>query len=237
MKSGKNISVGSIIWKVLRQPICADLSFEQAAEYALEFIRLIGAPLSFEDKVSDVKLSSYKAELPPNLISIRGVRYCGTDGLSDGIAMRYATDIYHVDIDNTESNHCQDEYTYIVQNCVLVASMKDGTVKISYKAISTDEEGYPMIPDNESYKMGLEYYIMHRFLEPLWTMGKIQDKVFNYYATERHFYVGQASSSMVIQGPDHLESVMNGVNRLLINTSAFDSGYKNFGERERIRKY
>ena len=235
--NGKLVSMGTILWRVLRQPAAEGLTYEQASEFALEFIRLINAPLTFIDVVTHpLELSEYKLDLPPNLINIRGVQYVGETGESDGIMMRYATDIYHVDMkNNTEEEH--SEYTYVTQGCMLTASKRKGSIKISYKSIAIDEDGYPLIPDNESFKMGLEYYILHRFLEPLWIMGKIQDKVFSYIEQKRHWYLGQASSSSIIQSPDHLESIMNGLNRLIVNTSAFDNGYKNFGEKERIKRY
>ena len=51
MMTGRTVSVGNILWKVLKQPIVQDLKYEDAAEYAIEYLRLIGAALSFEDKV------------------------------------------------------------------------------------------------------------------------------------------------------------------------------------------
>lgn len=238
--NGKTISIGNILWRVLRQPIAEGLTVEQAAEFALEFIRLINAPLIFSDVVTDppLKICEHKACLPDNLINIKGVQYVGEDGCNAGIAMRYATDIYHVDHRVSNSNDSTNtEYTYILQNSNIVTSMRKGFIKISYKEIATDENNFPLIPDNESFKMGLEYYILHRFLEPLWVMGKIQDKVFSYIEQKRHWYLGQATSSSIISSPDHLESIMNSINRLIINTSAFNNGYKNFGEKEKIKKY
>lgn len=230
--NGKFCSIGEILWRVLKQPICTDLTLEQASEYALEFLRLIGAPLSFVDKVTNppLKLTDYKVALPADLIEIRGVK-CNNRPL------RYATDLYHLSIDEDKDCSYYKEYTYIVQNCVLIASVKDECIEVSYKSISTDENGYPMIPDNESYRMGLEYYIMHRYLEPLWTMGKITDKVFQYYEQKRHWYMGQASSALTIANMDQLESMMNGINRLIINDHAYQTFYKNYGVKERIRKH
>ncbi len=242
--NGKSISIGNILWRVLRQPIAEGLTIEQASEFALEYIRLINAPLLFEDKVTDppILITEYKGELPQNLINIKGVQYVGEEGLSQPVMMRYATDIYHVDIKNQfenrdSDNDCVSEYTYITQNCNIITSKRKGFVKISYKRILTDENNFPLIPDNESFKMGLEYYVLHRFLEPLWVMGKIQDKVFQYIEQKRHWYLGQAASSSIISSPDHLESVMNGLNRLIINTTAFESGYKNAGVKERIYQF
>ena len=159
MVNGKMVSVGNIIWKVMRNPLTQDITYEQAAEFALEFIKLVNAPLSYSDEVKSLKLNEYKTYLPSNVINIRGVRYTGTDGCQDPIAMRYATDLYHVNGDTEDTSDCNKEYTYVVQNCVLIASKKEGYVDISYKAISLDDEGFPLIPDNESYKVGLELIV------------------------------------------------------------------------------
>lgn len=234
MISGKTVSIGNILWKVLKQPIAQDLKYEDAAEYAIEYLRLIGASLSFEDRVERIKLNNYKALLPSNLIELRGIEYAACD-CSGGIAMRYASNIYHTDIEN--DRNCLDtsnEATYVAQGNILTTSFKDGYVNISFKAISTDEFGYPMVPDNESFKMGLEYFILHRYLEGLWSMGKITDKVFQYYEQKRHFYSGQATTSMIIQNIDQLETMANAINRMIIDTNPQQSFYKNFGNKERL---
>jgi len=229
MVNGKTISVGEILWNVLRQPVATELSLEQASEFALEVLRLIGAPLSFLDKTEELQINNYKVALPDNLIDIRGIR-------CDGRPMRYATDLYHMSLDESTHNY-QQEYTYVVQNCVLTTSIKKGCVEISYRAINTDENGYPLIPDNQSYKMAIEYHILWRYLEPLWTMGKIQDKVFSYYSQQRDWYIGQASTSMMIANGDHLQSIMNGINKLIIDTQAYDRFYKNYGSPQHIKRY
>lgn len=236
--NGKLVSVGTILWRVLRHPLALDLTYEQASEFALEFLRLIGAPLSFIDVITNpsLELYNYKTALPSNILTIRAVKYDSdiNTHFDRGIAMRYATDLFH---GTNHENDCNTEYTYTIQNCVLTTSMKEGYVTISYKAIATDEYGYPLIPDNESYKMGLEYYILHRHIEPLWSMGKITDKVFQYYEQKRHWYIGQASSSLTIANMDHLESAMNGLNRILIQNNSHETFFKNYGVKERFKNY
>lgn len=234
MVSGKNISVGNILWKVLKQPIVQDLKYEDAAEYAIEYLRLIGAPLAFEDKVERIKLSNYKGLLPSNLINIKGIAYSDSE-CEGGVAMRYASNIYHTDIQNNSESG--QEYTYITQNNVVTTSIKEGWINISYSALATDEFGYPLIPDNESFKVALEYYIIHRTLEGLWSMGKITDKVFQYYEQKRHYYSAQATNSMTIKNMDQMETMMSAVNRMIIDVNPQETFYKNFGIKEVIKKH
>lgn len=236
MVSGKMISIGQIMYKVLRNPLCTDLSYEQCAEFALEYIKLIGAPLSLESKVTDppLKLNEYKALLPNNIFNIRGVRYSGENicNTNCGIPMIYGSGIY-----KNEEDGCNLDYSYVVNNCVIQTSKKEGYIQVSYKAVASDEFGYPLIPDNESFKMGLEYYILHKYLEPLWMMGKIQDKVFSYVEQKRHFYTGQAGTSMMVQNLDHLETMISSINRMIIDRNPQQSFYNNFGVREQLYKH
>lgn len=238
MVTGNNVSIGNILWKVLKQPIVQDLKYEDAAEYAIEYLRLIGASLSFEDKVTNppLKLSNYKVALPNNLISIKGVQY-SNDECTPGVAMRYASNIYHTDIkNNKDCNSNYQECTYITQSNVLTSSIKNGWITISYTALATDEFGYPLIPNNESFKIGLEYYIIHRTLEGLWSMGKITDKVFQYYEQKRHYYSAQATNSMTIKNMDQMETMMNAINRMIVDVNPQETFYKNFGVKEIIKQ-
>lgn len=115
MVNGKTTSLGAIMYRVLRNPLCSEMSYDQCAEFALEYIKLLGIPLSFSDKVSDpINFHNYKAEVPRDCITVRGVKL-------DGHALRYASDIYHNEEDSTTSEH-----TYTLQNCVITTSVKEG---------------------------------------------------------------------------------------------------------------
>lgn len=252
MYNGNTVSLKQILWRALKNPLVSELSYEGAAEYAIEALSLIASPLIFIDKVTNppLKVNGYKAALPLDVVNIKGIRLLNNfredtsyDDLGkNAVALRYATDIYHKALDCEDSEFsgedgCPSELTYTIQKGIIFTSFSEGYVQVSYKSFATDEEGFPLIPDNEKVKMALEYYILHRFLEPLWTMGKISDKAFDYIQQKRFFYMGAASSSMALQGPDQLESTLNSINRLIINDKAFDNFYKNAGERERIKRY
>ena len=243
MHNGQTISLKNIIWRVLRNPLASELTYEEAAEFAIEIIRLLGAPLIYENKVTNppLKIEDYKVALPKALIKIRGARLItNLESYEDNaIALRHATDIYHkaLSCSNKSTEEMITEYTYTTQKGVMYTSVKEGYVQISYTQLALDEDGYPLVPDNEKVKLAIEYYILHRFLEPLWMMGKITDKAFQYIEQKRSFYVGGAQSSMQLSGMDHLESTMNTINRLIINTQAFNNFYKASGEKEKIKKY
>jgi len=223
-------------------PLAAQLTYEDAAEYAIEAIRLLGAPLALLDKVTKppITINSYKAALPADLLNFKGVRLLKSKedhGLPD-IALRYATDIYHKGLNcSTEDNCSTTEYTYTVQNGVIFTSFEEGEIEISYKSLPVDDDGFPLIPNNQKTKLAIEYYVLYRFLEPLYDIGKITDKAFNRIEQNKCWYIGSANSSLLLQGPDHVESIMNSINRLIINDQAFKNFHKGAGERERLKRY
>lgn len=251
MYNGKVISLGRIIWKVMKHSLASELSYEEAAEYALEFIKLVGTPLAYSNVISEpIPISLYKSRLPDDVILVKGIKYiCRECSDDEAIAMTEATDIYHRgsqpvsklinDYQSTsypEVNSNQG-YTYVIEKGVIKTSMEDGCIVISYKGLNIDDNGFPLVPDNEPFKMGMEYYILHRYLEPMWLAGKVTDKAFNYIEQKRHWYTASADTSMKMPSIDGMEAIMNGINRLIINTTAHENFFRTYGEKERLKKY
>lgn len=243
MYNGNTISLKQIIWKVMNSPYMQDLSYEQAAESALEAIRLIGATLSYENKVTKprLKIVDFKALLPTDIVMVRGVRAfaSNTDEAEIGTPMTTATDIYHQSL-GCEQDSEYDlgfEVTYEIKAGVITTSFRDGYVEVAYQAIQTDEDGFPMIPDNEDFKLAVEYYIRYRVMEPLWEMGKVADKVFDRVEKLKSWYIGAAQADMQFSNMDHVEATMNAINRLIINDGAQRNFFKFMGKHERIKKH
>lgn len=251
MTNSNYVSVGRVLWKITRNPLATELTYEEAAEYALEFIRLLGAPVIYEDKLVILELNTHKAELPCDLLYLNGVRYLDTNDdkhYNNPIAMREASNIYHLDpveftneLNNTDfdlrANHRRSEFTYKIQKGIIFTSIRDGCIQLSYKGIATDEDGYPLVPDNEKVLLGMEYYILSRYLEPMWLAGKITDKAFDYIQQKRYFYMPAALNSLQMPSLDKMETIMNSINRLIINTTTHQNFFKKMGEKERIKKH
>lgn len=224
------------MWTLLKNPICQDLSYEDAAEYALECIKLLGAPVIYINKIEILELSQYKAKLPCDLLYIEGIKYISNNN-SGSNTMRESSNIYHLDSFEFENENNNSELTYKIQNSLIFTSRQDGCIEISYKAIHCDENGYPLIPDNQKVELALEYYILSRYLEPLWMMGKVTDKVFEYIQQKRYFYVPSAQQGLQMPSIDKMETIMNGINRLIVTNNSHTNGFKNYGVKEQIKQY
>jgi hypothetical protein len=57
------------------------------------------------------------------------------------------------------SNPGSKDLTYKIQGNFIYTSFEEGEIEVSYQAIATDEQGFPLIPDNSSFTRALELYI------------------------------------------------------------------------------
>ena len=235
MYNGSTISLKEILWKVFRHPLVNDLNYEDAAMYSSEAIKLLGIPLAYINKVETIQINNYKAGLPNNIINIKGIKHLGSNS-----QVTHSTDTFN-EVENPEQPEYErnniKEFTYTIENGVVKTSFENCKIQISYSTLPTDEDCFPLIPDNEKVKLGIYYYILHQHLEPLWLMGKITDKAFNYIEQKRHFYMGASQSSMQLRNLDHAQAMVNSINRLIINTTAHENFYKFMGQKEKIKKY
>jgi hypothetical protein len=83
----------------------------------------------------------------------------------------------------------------------------------------------------------MEYYILSRYLEPMYLMGKVTDKAFEYIQQKRYFYMPSAYTALQMPSVDGMESVMNSINRLILSNTSHESFSKKSGEKERIRRF
>lgn len=57
------ISIKQILDDLLAHPLLRDLSLERAVDHAIHFMRIVGMPKMFLDKVTKVTLNEYRALL------------------------------------------------------------------------------------------------------------------------------------------------------------------------------
>ena len=206
----KNISIKVILDRLLRHPLMQDLSFETAVDYTVDFFGIIGMPRLFEERVTKVPVKNYRARIPCGETSITQIRET-----CSGRCLRGSTDNF------------QGDYIYL--------NKREGELEVAYKVITTDEEGYPMIPEDPVILRALEYYIKKQWFTILFDMGKIQPAALQNVQQEYAFYVGQAQNKLVMPTLSEMESITNMWNTLIPRFNEFRDGFEKSGEKERIR--
>ena len=115
---------------------------------------------------------------------------------------------------HVDSTMFSNELQYMTKPGYIMTNIPHGFVKIAYYAIYCDEDGMPMIPDLESYKEAIMWYITMKYYYPKYLKGEINQA--QYYDMKRswNYYRKQAYGEAQMPGVDDLESIKNIYNKL-----------------------
>lgn len=222
----KLTSLKSVIDKTLRHPMLSSLTDEAALDYAVDFMRIVGCPDIFTNKVAKLHIEKHIAELPCDYLQTIQLRH------KNGLCFLYASDSFHL-------SEIKDErmLTYKIQNNYIITSIEHGDVELSYIAFSVDDEGYPMIPDNSSFSRALAAYIKKEQFGILFDEQKIPPAVIEKAERDYAWAVGDCQTEFSRLSLDKMEAMSNSISNLIQRKTTHDRGYSDNIAREYIRRH
>jgi hypothetical protein len=228
-------------------PMLSSLTLEQVVRYTLRFVSIHGYSKLYKDKETDVDIHEFRGLLPCDLISIVQVK----DDCS-GICLRSMTDTFTPGLvpPPPSPSHPHPHMPYIppmapghgeasfkTQGRVIFTSFPEGKIRIAYKAIPVDEDGFPLLIDNENYLACLEAYIKKQVFTVMFDQGKISAGVLQNAQTDYSWLSGQLQSDFQIPSYSEMESIGRYITSILPSVKAFDTHFKHLGDREYIYKH
>ena len=219
------VNIKVILDRLLRHPLLRDLDLETAIQFVIDFISCIGLPNIYIDKQATIHIENFKSILPCDLIAINQVRLA-----RNGVCLRAMTD-------NFNGTHSEDkgELSFKTQGSVIFTSFKTGDIELSYKAIPTDDDGLPLLPDNPVFLKTLELYIKKEWFTILFDMGKISPAVLQNTQQEYAFKVGQCNNEFMIPSVSEMEAFTRMYNTLIPRVNEFNKSFRHMGDREYIK--
>jgi len=122
---------------------------------------------------------------------------------------------------------------YVISGEYIKTNIETGFIMIAYKSFPTDGEGYPMIPDLESFKEALYWYVTMKLMYPLWKIGKVRDAVYYDSRSSWNFHSKQAhGEAMMPNTPAERRALMNMWLRLIPEIEEDESFFKHLGDRQ-----
>ena len=206
------LSIKKILDSCLRHPLMQDLSLETAVDYTIDFMRIVGTPRMFTEKVVRITIDKYRALLPCDYYQTIQVRIPG------GPALVYSTDSFHMSNKGNSS-------TYKIQGNIIYTSIESGELELAYLAISTDADGYPLLPDNSSFTRALELYIKKQWFTILFDLGKITSAVLQNTQQEYAWAVGDCQSEFNRMSIDQMEAFSNSWRTMILRDHQHSSGF------------
>ena len=152
--------------------------------------------------------------------------------------LQYGASTFH------KSMHCegcinenvQYEDTYIVDCDYIKTSFASGKICLSYTAFPTDEDCYPLVPDEISFKEALFWYIYKKLLLSFVSPPENRRNGIDYSFAEQQwkYYCGQARNEANFPDIDRYESFMNQWVRLIPDINRHDLMFENLNTKEDI---
>ena len=215
------INIKVVLDRILRHPLMQDLSLETAVDYTIDFMRIVGMPRMFTEKVVRIPIDKYRALLPCDYYQTIQVRIPG------GHALVYSTDSFHMSNKGNPS-------TYKIQGNIIYTSIESGELELAYLAISTDADGYPLLPDNSSFTRALELYIKKQWFTILFDLGKITSAVLQNTQQEYAWAVGDCQSEFNRMSIDQMEAFSNSWRTMILRDHQHSSGFIGDGTRQTL---
>ena len=234
VKEIKYTSIRRVLDNLLDHPMLTNLTLEQAVRYVVRFIELNGFSKLYQDKTAFVDIHEFRGILPCDLISIVQVK----DDKSK-ICLRSMTDSFTPRPEDTNPNHPEyyPELSFKTQGRVIFTSFSEGCVEIAYKAIAIDEDGFPMLVDNETYLAALEAYIKKQVFTIKFDQGKIAAGVLENAKQDYAFLAGQLNSEFMIPSISEMQSLTNTITSLIPRMNEFYRGFRHLGNKQIIKTH
>lgn len=150
--------------------------------------------------------------------------------------LQYGASTFHASMhcDGCINENAAFEETYIVDCDYIKTSFESGKICISYMAFPTDEDCYPLVPDDISYKEALFWYIYKKLLLSLVSdpENKRNGIDYNFADNKWKYYCTQARNAANYPDIDRYESFMNQWVRLVPSINRHDVGFESLNTRE-----
>jgi hypothetical protein len=130
------------------------------------------------------------------------------------------------------SGYSTTDCIYTIRGGYLKTNIETGFISITYQAIPTDNEGYPLIPDLDSFREALYWYINMKLLYPQWKTGQVRDAIYLDARRSWNYYCKQAYGEAMMPDRGQLESIKNSWLRLIPNISEVDTDFSHLGEQQ-----
>ena len=152
--------------------------------------------------------------------------------------LQYGASTFHKSMHCTGCVNENAEYedTYIVDNDYIKTSFESGKICISYMAFPTDEDCFPLVPDDISFMEAMFWYVYKKILMSFRAPAETKGNGISYQFAEQQwkYYCTQARNAANYPDIDKYESFMNQWVRLIPNMNRHDAGFEQLNNREDI---
>lgn len=222
---------GAVSSKFIVQKVIRDLHLQDVdrwvdmIEWIGEAVAFIGAFDQFINKTGiALEVKNKRVALPCDLYSITSIS-------KGSVPLQYLGGSFDF------SFHCPDSPNlttknvngYTINGPWINTNFNNTTIHLSYQAFNTDENGWPMVPNEVSYKEACFRYIVMKMRYPDWESGRLSDSKYETIEDRWQYYCKQARAVANMPTIDQMEAMKNFWLRLVPNINEHDTFFNGLG--------
>lgn len=225
----KKVSLKTVIAKVYRDlGDNREIDFDTCVEWIGDALLYIGVFKQFDQKIIKIDITNGRGTLPCDFYKLIYVTY-------NNIPMSWSTNSMDKAYfcEDCRIPQCCTEYNFYINNNFIFTSFTSGEVCLEYLAIPTDEEGYPLVPDEINFLDACKMYVIKMLDWQDWRRGIIPDKIKDDSEIRWNEKVQAARGAGNMPNPHELENLKNVWQRLIPLNNEFMHGFRNIRNQER----
>lgn len=121
--------------------------------------------------------------------------------------------------------------TYKIQGDFIISSIEKGYIQLAYTAIKTDNDGYPMIVNDQAFIRALVSYIVYKRVFTNYINGRLPNENIM-ERVERDYEANIAIAEQKLRMPtiDEFNNISRMMNSFIFRNNARKTGFKNLGD-------
>jgi len=221
------ISAKSLIAKFVSDfNIESDVRVQDMIEWIGEACEKIGATIQHEAKVATLEVEGHRVYLPCELQFIEHVYLTEARHRDAGIALTEATNVPAATLGQQDEDEIHKDVevnpsAYSVQWPYLIVGYKTGKVKVFYRAIPVDEEGFPKVVDHIDFKEAVNAYLLYKLKSADYFARKMGFQEWQLLEQNAFGKIDKARANISFPSPDKAQSIVHQWNQLIPNLHSY----------------
>ena len=231
VKDIRYCSIRRVLDDLMEHPMLSDISLEQVVRHAVRFIHKHSYPAMFSEKVAKVAIHEFRGVLPCDLVSVLQVK-----DMRSHLCLRSMTDNFAPGLGGSHARPPYGEHSFKTQNRVIYTSFPEGEVEVSYQSMPVDNDGFPLLIDNENYLDALEAYIKMKVFGVKFDQGKVAPAIYSEAKQQYGIASRLLESEFTTPSMSEMQSIASLWNTMLPNVMEAYKGFASLGDREYLRR-
>lgn len=209
-----------------------ELNIADIVEWVNEGLSLIGAYSQYIEKQKCVDISNYEADLPCDFYRLTDISYN-----NNPIKWANNTLVSLYGCQGCLIPTCCTEDFFMISDAHIRTSFKEGKLCMVYLGIPTDDEGFPLVPDDVYFDKALKAYCTYMLDRIEFRKGKIVEVAYRDSERDWLYYCASSKGAANQPGLQQMERLKNSWVRLLPLNNEYSNNFRNLGSQERRRLY